>query len=371
MTAGEPGEPSPLCPPDDPDQEVTPAARARRRRPALVLLLTPLTLVLLVVVGQVVAWIDPVADSSTYEGNGVSFAYPARWREVEEIRSFPFEDRPEWRLGVGDEDHPYDVVIVSAYLLEGWVAANTLAAMKGGLTRSFRRVYEQLFRGSLLAGPEEITVGGMPGFQMRGRGYVDRLPVERMDVLVFAGSVEYQFECQYTPAAAATVEPACAQVLQTFTVLDPDAGSPVPTSAPSPTRTGPRPLTAAERRWLAALSAYRTEVDTEFFDDGIELTPETMRGYADLLRGCGRLAGRLPGPRLRPVHRLLLKACAPHDKAASCFATAARIGAPVAGTEQEGVFDRSIDCGFLGRAEGVEPLGDAIREGERIRLAAD
>ena len=68
------------------------------------------------------------------------------------------------------------------------------------------------------AGPQEVTLGGMPGLRFRGTGTIQGIPTELTTVFAFEGAMEYTITCQYTRADAAEVEAACGQVLRTFKV---------------------------------------------------------------------------------------------------------------------------------------------------------
>jgi hypothetical protein len=151
----------------------------------------------------------------------------------------------------------------------------------------------------------------------------------------------------------------------------PPGGTAGPTRDASPT-IGSSPLNAAERAWLAAIPTFMGKVDKALGRQNEYLTPTKLREYANLHRGCRRdLARGLPSRRLRPVHALVLKACGEYDKGAACFAAAARIGAPLAGSAEDRAFVRALDCGFAAHGKGLPSLGDAINKGEEIRMVAD
>jgi hypothetical protein len=58
----------------------------------------------------------------------------------------------------------------------------------------------------------------------------------------------------------------------------------------------------------------------------------------------------------------VVKACAEYDKGAECFATAADIGIPFAGTAAEREQTQAIDCGFAASGNGGIPLADAVNQ---------
>ena len=74
-----------------------------------------------------------------------------------------------------------------------------------------------------------------------------------------------------------------------------------------------------------------------------------------------------PTARLQPVSKLAKRGCAQYDKAANCFATAASIGAPIAGTAEERRFNQAIDCGFQTPEKGSLLLAQAEGKGFEIK----
>ncbi|MET0915830.1 MAG: hypothetical protein ABWY81_06480 [Jiangellaceae bacterium] len=72
--------------------------------------------------------------------------------------------------------------------------------------------------------------------------------------------------------------------------------------------------------------------------------------------------------RLQPVHALVEKACGEYDEGAQCFAMAAGIGIPFAGTAAEREQTQAIECGFAA-SEGLISLGDALNQGAEITMA--
>jgi uncharacterized RDD family membrane protein YckC len=343
------------------------------------LALAPLVLVLLAVVGLVVYRVGSDGDTRTYRGHGVSFDYPGGWREVE-TRSGESRGNGEmlWRAAVSGEN-PLDFVGVVAFRLTAPVPED-VDAISTEVEQGIRGRFERR-GGALEAGPEPTTVGGMAGFRFRGTYTVDGSPVEDTIILVFDGTAEFQFECLHPAASAAEVGRGCDQVLRTFTVTTPGPSSaasttPAPTTpertTPAPTPTGPGPLTAQERAWLAAIPTYMKKIGDAFAPDNVYLTPRKLREWATLFRGCRRdLARGLPSTRLRPVYALVRKGCAEYDKGATCFVAAARIDAPARGSAADRAQNRALDCGFAAQGKGVESLADAANEGERIRMAAD
>ena len=337
----------------------TVVARPQPIRPRS-LALAPLVLVLLAVIG-LVGYRANWPDTKTYRAHGVSFDYPTSWQEIE-VEPVGSADSAErlWIASVGSAES-LDLVSITAYRLRSPVAQN-VDQVRTDLVQAVRGRYERL-GGALQAGPEDATVGGMPGFRFRGTAIVEGSPVENTVVLVFDGTTQYEVECQHTRGNAAEVQRACDQVMRTFTVTTPAPAltTPVPTTPmPTPTPTGPDPLTTEEKAWLAAIPTFMKKVERAFGQDNLYLTPRKLREFAALYRECrADLARGLPSERLQSAYRLVLKACAEYEKGAKCFANAAGIDPPLLGSAADRAQNQAIDCGFAADRKGGEWLAEA------------
>jgi hypothetical protein len=131
------------------------------------------------------------------------------------------------------------------------------------------------------------------------------------------------------------------------------------------------PLTDAELTWLQAIPATMTKVDKSLAAI-TNLTPSGMAKLGNALRSCTRdlVRGGSPSERVQPVFALVQKACKEYDKGAACFAKAAKIGIPVAGTQDDRDQTKAIDCGFTAPGEGALLLIDAEAMGDEIKAAA-
>jgi hypothetical protein len=141
-----------------------------------------------------------------------------------------------------------------------------------------------------------------------------------------------------------------------------------PTTTSAATATGSESLTGEEGAWIQALTRLEEELFDVLADAPSDLTTATMRSYADRLHGCRRGLARIgsPSERLQPAYRLARKACAQFDKGARCFADAASIGAPLAGSAEERRFDQAITCGFQAPSNGGALLIEAEAEAEAV-----
>jgi hypothetical protein len=144
------------------------------------------------------------------------------------------------------------------------------------------------------------------------------------------------------------------------------------TTTAAATTTTVGPMTGKELVWLEAISRLHTKIDKVLTNSPSNLTSATMRAIANDLRGCTRELARLgpPTERLQPVYKLAKSGCAQYDKAANCFATAAAIGAPIAGTAEERKFNQALDCGFHTPEKGSLLLAQAEGKGFEIKEKA-
>jgi hypothetical protein len=139
------------------------------------------------------------------------------------------------------------------------------------------------------------------------------------------------------------------------------------TAAATTTTTGS--LTGEELVWLEGIHKLHTKIDKVLTDAPSDVTPSVLGTLATKMRGCSRELARLGAPtqRLQPVHTLAKRGCAQYDKAAACFATAASIGIPIAGTAQERRFNQALDCGFAAPGKGSLLLAEAEAKGFEIK----
>jgi hypothetical protein len=127
----------------------------------------------------------------------------------------------------------------------------------------------------------------------------------------------------------------------------------------------------SELVWLDAVEKLSTKMEKIIADSPTDITPSVMASLGDQLRDCSRELTRIgaPSARLQPVHALVEQACEEYDKGAQCFATAARIGIPFAGTAAQREQTQALDCGF-DSSRGLIPLADAMNKGAEITRAA-
>jgi hypothetical protein len=143
------------------------------------------------------------------------------------------------------------------------------------------------------------------------------------------------------------------------------------TTTVAPTTTTLPPLTAKELAWLKAIPAVSRKIEKSI--EAIrDLTPAGMARLANTFRSCTRelVRGGSPSERLQPVYVLVKKACKEYDKGAACFATAASVGIPFAGSPGERKQSKAIDCGFAAPGKAGLAIADAESKGAEIKAEA-
>jgi uncharacterized RDD family membrane protein YckC len=162
--------------------------------------------------------------AETYQGHGVSFEYPAGWQEASNVNVAAGSTNELWKTVVGVGTDEVSAVIVEAYRLGAPVTAENLAEVKPEAATAVRQLLEQL-SGAMQSGPEELTVGGLPGLRFRGTATIKATPIETTVVFVFDHTTQYALTCQHTPDTAAEIQRGCDQVLRTFKVTAPDSAT--------------------------------------------------------------------------------------------------------------------------------------------------
>jgi hypothetical protein len=151
----------------------------------------------------------------------------------------------------------------------------------------------------------------------------------------------------------------------------PSTAAATTTTTVAPTTTTLPPLTAKELAYLKAISTVSRKIEKSI-EAISDLTPAGMARLANAFRSCTRelVRGGAPSDRLQPVYVLVKKACKEYDKGAACFATAASVGIPFAGTPGERKQSKAIDCGFAAPGKAGLAIADAESKGAEIKAEA-
>ncbi|HKA69943.1 MAG TPA: RDD family protein [Actinomycetes bacterium] len=189
------------------------AAPARHRAIAAVVM----SVLLLGLAGFAAQQADGSAEEiSTYQGNGVSFDYPAGWRQGSgETGASSGGADTLWSTAVGVADR--DLVTIQVYPLNVPVTEQNLDAVKPELEQLVGQLAAQL-DGSVRSGPDEVTMAGLPGVRFEVTGTVDGISFQSLLVFAFADATEYFINCQHTDENADEIGQGCEQIMRTFTL---------------------------------------------------------------------------------------------------------------------------------------------------------
>jgi hypothetical protein len=163
-----------------------------------------------------------------YEDHGISFSYPRDWAPAES-KGFNIKTSSglwtELFSPTAAAKDPggttADIVFITEFRTPIAVTKKSLAASADSITASVAQTAEKA-GGSLLAGPTEVTMGGLPGYEYRisaetvkGRKSESRL------VIVWDGADEYSLNCQHLVAGtrADEIERGCTMIVRSFKLV--------------------------------------------------------------------------------------------------------------------------------------------------------
>jgi hypothetical protein len=157
----------------------------------------------------------PPTGTQSYRAHGVSFAYPAALQEGTLTGTVGNGPRL-WAASFALDSE--DWMGIGADRLSAPVTAARLAAFTPAADRAARRFFGQV-GGVVQAGPQQITVGGLPALQFRGAMTARGIAIKATLVFAFDSTTEYFLFCAHTRAGAGQMERACGQVTRTFKVI--------------------------------------------------------------------------------------------------------------------------------------------------------
>jgi hypothetical protein len=205
---------------------------------------------------------------------GVSFDYPAGWG-IESTHSDTGSSGQNklWTTAVGPGTQ-HDLIAVEAFRQNPPVTAANLGAFTPGLQSDVQQLFAQA-GGGVQAGPEKITMAGMPGVRFRATGITaDGSRYTSTLVFAFNGTTVYFVNCQYTSARAAEVKSACDQVVGSFHLGQ------AATAQNNPQAPAAQTNTQAEQQAQNDLATLQS--DGKFTSDLKSLTSDASQAGADL-----------------------------------------------------------------------------------------
>ncbi len=177
--------------------------RVRRR----CLAMAPAALAVLAVAGLSGCNATSAGGTRTYRAHDVSSDYPAGWQEGSLGPGFGCcKGQRLWAAGFGLDST--DSVDVGANRSSPSITAANATLFIPFLDRFVRGSFRHA-GGSLHAGPERITMGGMPAFRYHGSARVNGTAQEVTLIVAFHGTIQYLLTCGHTRATAAEVARAC------------------------------------------------------------------------------------------------------------------------------------------------------------------
>jgi uncharacterized RDD family membrane protein YckC len=238
------------------------------------LALVPLAVVLLAAAGLSVYRASSAGSNRTYRAHGVSFDYPADWfNEGPQMDKSSGDANKLWTTAVGPGTQ-HDLIIVEAFRQNPPVTAANLDAVTPTLQSDVQQVFAQA-GGGLQAGPEKITMAGIPGLRFQGTGITaDGSRYTSTLVFTFNGATEYFVNCQYTPAKAAEVKSACDQVVGSFQVGK--------AASAQDNQQAPQAQANTQAEQQAQSDLATLQHDGKFTSDLSSLTPDAHQVHADL-----------------------------------------------------------------------------------------
>ena len=155
------------------------------------------------------------AAAKTYSANGVSFQYPAAWKDLTSQVSFNAQSQTSnqvWNVDLGPD--PTNLVDVTAYSNTGVTPSNLVK-----MTPTVAAQIRGLLPGATVKGPFAVTMGGLKGLRFEASSKLrDGTPYASTFILVFDPTTEYFVNCQSTADRAAEIAVGCSQIQQTFAV---------------------------------------------------------------------------------------------------------------------------------------------------------
>ncbi|MGD0165802.1 MAG: hypothetical protein ABSC51_00730 [Gaiellaceae bacterium] len=155
----------------------------------------------------------------TFSGHGVSFHYPRSWKQVTLAGESAQNAGGTWtETFQPPSSSKADVLFVSQYQTPVAITEKTLSTYAKNVTASVENVASQA-GGSVLAGPTQVSMGGLPGYEYRiSAKTIHGFSSESRILLVWNGTTEYYLNCQHQTggSSAKEIERGCKMVIESF-----------------------------------------------------------------------------------------------------------------------------------------------------------
>ena len=160
------------------------------------------------------------SSEKSFKAHGVSFRYPKSWETTTFTGNNAQNASGIWTEAFKPRSSSSnaDVIFISEYQTPVAITKRNLAIYSDEVASSVSEVAKQA-GGSLLAGPSEVTMGGLPGYAFRISATTrDNLSSESRILLVWSGKLEYYLNCQHDRSGsyAEEVERGCRKIVGSF-----------------------------------------------------------------------------------------------------------------------------------------------------------
>lgn len=153
---------------------------------------------------------------NSFEGHGISFAYPGDWNEAEEKSTAVSSGNQRWSESFGIDGNNF--VTLTEYEVNIEVGEENISDLEREIGQTIEELTQQA-GGSVDDGPSEVTMGGLPGFRFELSGVeAEGGTVDSSIVLVFDGTKEYFLNCQFTDEHSDEIDEGCTQIIDSFEV---------------------------------------------------------------------------------------------------------------------------------------------------------
>jgi PsbP-like protein len=159
-------------------------------------------------------------EDKTFEGDGYSFTYPADWSEKTgeiEARAQAGSEQATSEVAVAPGEGQ-DLVLVEVGPTSPSITEDNIDHLEEEIARLVESLFQQ-GAGQVTAGPNRVTVAGLPALRFEGTGVTsDDVSVRSRLTLIYDGRNQFAVNCQFTPEGAEEIERGCDQILGSFQV---------------------------------------------------------------------------------------------------------------------------------------------------------